>query len=572
MNNNLQAQEVLLSGAAAAPGIAVGKASLYRQRRPRIYGQNIADDQVDHQLERFEKALDIAREELDSLRAEQDHEDASDLLQTQIQMLHDPDLRSRIKTEIKDNNKAADAAIDKVFGDYLNVMKKQEGLLKERSVDISDVRDRLIQIVNNEDGKPRFDPGTILVAHNLSPREVIEFSENNIAGIIMDKGGTTSHAAILARAMQIPAIVGVKDASDTIGAEELLILDGVEGSIVVNPSTGTRKKYDERISRVAEEHSREQALCQQKSKTADGHSFVLRANVEFQEELNFVDAYQAEGIGLLRTESMYLHQSSFRDEEKQCDFYRTVLKATEPHPVTVRLFDAGGDKFFDLGQEEQNPFLGWRGIRMLLDQRPLLEQQLKAILKSAGSYPGRTRILVPMVTTLDEVEIINKTVQNLQEKLKEENYEVDEEVEVGLMVEVPNVAVQAEDFARKTDFLSIGTNDLTQYLLAVDRGNERISNLYDQRQPAVWRLIQMVADAGQKTGTPVSVCGELASDPVAACCLLGMGINELSMTPALLPKVKQALCAHTLEEMNQLASHVLKCTTTAEVDTLFSNF
>lgn len=572
MNNNLQAQEVLLSGAAAAPGIAVGKASLYRQRRPRIYGQNIADDQVDHQLERFEKALDIAREELDSLRAEQDHEDASDLLQTQIQMLHDPDLRSRIKTEIKDNNKAADAAIDKVFGDYLNVMKKQEGLLKERSVDISDVRDRLIQIVNNEDGKPRFDPGTILVAHNLSPREVIEFSENNIAGIIMDKGGTTSHAAILARAMQIPAIVGVKDASDTIGAEELLILDGVEGSIVVNPSTETRKKYDERISSVAEEHSREQALCQQKSKTADGHSFVLRANVEFQEELNFVDAYQAEGIGLLRTESMYLYQSSFRDEEKQCDFYRTVLKATEPHPVTVRLFDAGGDKFFDLGQEEQNPFLGWRGIRMLLDQRPLLEQQLKAILKSAGSYPGRTRILVPMVTTLEEVEIINKTVQNLQEKLKEENYEVDEEVEVGLMVEVPNVAVQAEDFARKTDFLSIGTNDLTQYLLAVDRGNERISNLYDQRQPAVWRLIQMVADAGQKTGTPVSVCGELASDPVAACCLLGMGINELSMTPALLPKVKQALCAHTLEEMNQLASHVLKCTTTAEVDTLFSNF
>lgn len=572
MNNNLQAEEVLLRGAAAAPGIAVGKASLYRQRRPRIYGQSIADNQVEHQLERFEKALDVAREELNSLRADQDHEDASDLLQTQIQMLSDPDLQSRIKTEIKDNNQAADAAIDNVFGDYLNVMRKQEGLLKERSVDISDVRDRLIQIVNNEDGKPRFEPGTILVAHNLSPREVIEFSENNIAGIIMDKGGTTSHAAILARAMQIPAIVGVKDASESIGANELLILDGVEGSIVVNPSTETRKKYDERISRVAEEHSREQALCEKKSETADGHPFVLRANVEFQEELNFVDAYQAEGIGLLRTESMYLHQSSFRDEEKQCDFYRTVLESTQPHPVTIRLFDAGGDKFFDLGQEEQNPFLGWRGIRMLLDQRPLLEQQLKAILKSAGTYPGRTRILVPMVTTLDEVDIINKTVQKLQEQLKEENCEVDEDVEVGLMVEVPNVAVQAEDFARKTDFLSIGTNDLTQYLLAVDRGNERISNLYDQRQPAVWRLIRMVAEAGQRTGTPLSVCGELASDPIAACCLLGMGINELSMTPALLPNVKQALCSHTLEEMEQLASQVLKCTRTAEVDTLFSNF
>lgn len=566
-------EELTLSGVAAAPGIALGNARLHKRHRPAVSGHQIADVDIEQHIHRFNQALTVAAQELQELIEGQDDEEVIELLQAQVAMINDPDLKNRVELEIKQTNRPVDAAIDQVFGVYIDLMEEhQEGALRQRSIDLADARDRLIQLVNNNGEDKEVDGETILVAHELSPREVIEFSEQDIRGIVMDRGGVTSHAAILARSMQIPTVVGVKGASQSISANELVILDGNEGEVVINPSSDTRQKYDDLIAEVADLQEETHQICSKPSKTADGCAFVLRANMEFESELPSIKRFCAEGIGLLRTESIYLHCNHFGDEEKQQSFYGTVLEQTAPDPVIIRLFDAGGDKLFNLGQQEQNPFLGWRGIRMLLDEKTVLKQQLRAILKAAGHHPGRLRILVPMVSSLDEVAAIRKAVTVVQQELEKQGTSIDPAIPIGIMVEVPNVAIQARSFAQQVDFLSIGTNDLTQYLLAVDRGNERISSLYNQRHPALWKLIKEVADAGKEASIPVSVCGELASDPLAACCLLGTGITELSMTPSALPAVKQRLRAHDLKDMQVLASKILKSTTVAEAEEIFSNF
>lgn len=566
-------EEVILSGAPAAPGITLGKARHYKRSRPIVSGRHIRDVDIDQHVDLFNRALATAEQELQDLIDNQEDEEAIELLQAQMAMVKDPDLKNRVEVEIKQGNQPADAAIDQVFGVYLDLMEEhQKGALKQRSIDLVDARDRLIQLINNNDETKDIDEDAILVAQELSPREVIEFSEHDIRGIIMDRGGVTSHAAILARSMQIPTVVGVEAASKSIATNELIILDGNRGKVIIKPSTDTRKKYDDIMTEAARKQAEVQQVCDQPNRTADGSEFTLRANIEFENELPSINRFRAQGVGLLRTESIYLHCDHFDDEQKQHSFYGLVLEHTEPHPVIIRLFDAGGDKLFNLAEQEQNPFLGWRGIRMLLDKKTVLKQQLRAILKAAGCSPGRVRILVPMISSLEEVEAVRKAIEVVQQELKKEGETIDPNVQLGIMVEVPNVAIQARAFADNVDFLSIGTNDLTQYLLAVDRGNERISKLYNQRHPALWKLIKDVADAGKEADVPVSVCGELASDPVAACCLLGLGITELSMTPSALPAVKQALCSHSISDMNILASKILKSTTVTEAEKIFANF
>lgn len=571
MKDSISTEEILLSGAPASPGIAMGKSSLYQRSRPNVTRQSITDDEIDHQLSQFEKALEKAEQEIRELQDTQKNGEVKDLLLAHIEMINDPDLRRRVEIEIKKYNQPADAAIEKVFGTYLDLMENQKGVLQERSIDIKDVRDRLIQIINDDD-EDDIERGSILIAPELSPREVIEFSEQNICGIVMDRGGTTSHAAILARSMHIPTVVGVENASSSIGAQELIILDGDHGEVVVNPTPDTQKRYDELMARTADEQSRREKICSSPNTTSDGSSFLLQANIEFEEELASVRSVQAEGIGLLRTESLYLRHEQFGDEKKQKAFYQSILEGTKPHAVTIRLFDAGGDKFFDQGQQEHNPFLGWRGIRMLLDERSLFKEQLRAILETAVQYPGRVRLLVPMISSLQEVSAIKQLIKELEEQLLAEKSAAEIDIELGIMVEVPAVAMQAEYYAEQVDFLSIGTNDLTQYLLAVDRGNERISGLYNQRHPAVWKMIQHVSKAAQATAKPVCVCGELASDPIAACCLMGLGIKELSMTSGALPMVKNALCSRSIDDMKKLAAEVLESITVSDVEDAFARF
>lgn len=571
MSNNDDIKEFALSGSPGCPGIVIGKTSIYQRSLPRVSDRQVDDDRIQQHIDKFQEARQKAKKELQKLRDGSEDENAAELVRTQIEMLNDPELAKQVEHEIKVNNRAADTAIQMVFDSYLQVIDQNFGENgPDRSVDISDVRDRLIQIVHNH--QDEFAQGTILVAHELSPREVIEFTSRNIKGIIMDRGGTTSHAAIIARSMGIPAVVGVQNATDAIKSDELVILDGRNGEVIVHPKQDTRQKYRELKEQEIETQTDFKSIVEQPNRTADGKPFTLQANIEFTEELSAVQQFRAEGIGLLRTESIYLSRKNFSDQEQQEQFYQLILKSTEPHPVTIRLFDAGGDKFFDDEEREQNPFLGWRGIRMLLDEKELLKNQMTAILKVAAKFKGRVRILLPMISTLEELLQVKELMFNIQGELMKQGITVDEEVQLGIMVEVPSVAIKADNFARHADFMSIGTNDLTQYILAVDRGNVRISSLYDQRYPAIWQLIKQVADAAQKEDIPLSVCGELASDPIAASCLLGLGINSLSMNPVVLPSVKQMLCSHSLSEMQQLSKKVLASNTMDDINKIFSNW
>jgi phosphotransferase system enzyme I (PtsI) len=572
MNSEIDTNEISLTGLPGSPGIVIGKASLYKRRRPVISNTSIQDDHIDQQIEEFHQARNLAEQELERLLDNQSDESALELIHTQIEMLKDPDLCDRVEREIEENNQPADMAIHKVFEEYLAIFKKnQEEAFRERSVDIADIRDRLLQILNNHH-TDEIEEGTILVAHELSPREVIEFSQLEIKGIIMDHGGTTSHAAIIARSMNIPTVVGVKKATNMIDSQQTVVLDGEHGEVIVNPEKKTREKYRDLMKRYVEAQSDLEKICAEPDETADQKPFVLRANIEFTEELESIKKYQARGIGLLRTESIYLRRKHFENQEKQEEFYGVILEDCDPQPVTIRLFDAGGDKFFNLGSKEQNPFLGWRGIRMLLDEEPLLRKQLKAILKTAAKHHGCVRLLVPMISTINEVLRVKEVMFEIQGELMQEGVPVDEELQFGIMVEVPSVAIQAEKFADHADFFSIGTNDLTQYVMAVDRGNELISGLYNQCHPAIWKLIKQVVDAANKKKISVSVCGELASDPIAACGLMGLGINELSMGPTILPAVKNELRSHTFDEMQQLAEKLVTSSTIEDINTIFNNW
>lgn len=571
MSDQVDNKEMHISGAAACPGIVIGNTSLYQRVRPNISDTQISDDEAEEHIRRFYEALGAAEEELRMLLENPDLEDTTPFIQTQIAILKDPELHDRVEQEISANNKPVDSAVESIFRNYLQIIQKNHGgTFQNKSVDISDIRDRLLQILHNK--RDEIKEGTILVARELSPREIISFSNRNIKGLITDQGGTTSHAAIIARSMNIPTVVGTQKATKVINSDDEVVLDGRNGEVVVHPEKETRKKYRSLIDQQSQREADYKLLCKKPNKTSDGKPFSLQANVEFTEELSIANEYRAEGVGLLRTESIYLSGKGFKNIDRQVSFYTSILELTAPHSVTVRLFDVGGDKFFEDEHKEQNPFLGWRGIRMLLEQPELLKNQLRAIYKTSGNFEGRIRLLVPMVSTIDEVQKLKTIIKKVQQELISEGISIDEKVPIGLMVEVPSVALKADLFATNADFLSIGTNDLTQYVLAVDRGNERIANLYDQRHPAIWQLIKEVAEAGKRNNVPVSVCGELASDPIAACCLMGLGIDTLSMNSVVLPSVKQMLRSNSYPDMQQLAKKVLQAETLNDIDKLFSNW
>ncbi|NGP78021.1 phosphoenolpyruvate--protein phosphotransferase [Balneolaceae bacterium YR4-1] len=565
--------EIELEGAPASSGSVIGEAFVYKKKEFDIQSSTIKKGEVLDHINQFKKARIQMESELQEMQNGSHSNEATDIIEAQIEMVNDPVLADQIEKLIKEELYSAEFAIQRAFEDYIRLMKNSDNpLARERSIDISDIRDRLLEYINKESDSPGIETGCIVVAQDLSPREVISLTNYNIEGIIMDRGGVTSHAAIIARSLGIPAIVGTKTATESITSESRIAMNGDTGEIFVHPTQTRIKDFEVTIEENRRRDKKLSEVINKKSETSDGHPFILRANIEFPEELEHLRALKASGIGLLRTESIYMEKEHFEDIAMQKEFYRTIMKETGSDPVIMRLFDAGGDKLFDDNKKEQNPFLGWRGIRLLLDNRKLLREQLEAILTIAGEFPGRIKILVPMVTVLEELTEVKEEIRSVQERLQSEGKDIDREVPVGIMVEVPSVALKIDKFTEMVDFVSIGTNDLTQYVLAVDRGNELIADIYNQRHPAVWELIAKVADSAVRYNKQVTVCGELASDPVSAACMLGMGINDLSMAPGKLAGVKHLLIDRSLDEMKQLAEKVLDCGTTQEVNNLFKSW
>ncbi len=565
-------KEILIEGIPASPGAVVGFAYIHSKEKAPSKPAKIEKTQVSSHLESFDSAREKLITQWEALQNIQSDESLRNVLSAQIEIIRDPELAKRIKGLIKNEHFGVQKAVKKAFEEYIDIFTKSGStVLGERVIDVTDIRDQLLEAVGGNKPTKIEKKGDIVVAQELSPREVIALSHQNIKGIIMERGGSTSHAAIIARSVGIPAVTGARKATELISDNVKVCLNGQSGIVYINPEEYTCSQI-QKLSEGRFTNKEVEKIKQQSCITADGHKFTLRANIEFTEELSLMQRYNAEGIGLLRTEAIYLNRAQFGSRENQQLFYEDILQKTEKQPVTIRLFDVGGDKFLSEKITENNPFLGWRGIRMLLDERELLREQLTAILAAAGNHPGKVKLLLPMVTMISEIDEVKKEVERCKKILADEGSYMDNNMPLGIMVETPNVAIQSQHFAKEVDFFSIGTNDLIQYLLAVDRGNPRISKLYNQVHPVMWQMIDQTIKAARGQGIEVEVCGELASYPAAGACLLGLGINGLSMSPAAILQVKKLLVSRTFKDMKALAEKALKCTTLDETEALFKSW
>lgn len=555
----------ILSGKAAASGIGIGRASVLEMGSKSVMPEKIGGDETYAQIKKFETAKTIVLKDYEQLKTLPDNSDASDIIETQIQTLKDPEVDSLIRKKITEERYTAEYSIFSVFNNYIQMLEATKvDWVNERVVDIVSVRDSLIEAARERRKKLDIDKGEVVFAKEIPPTVMVALSHIGIGGIVIEKGGLTSHVVILSQSLGIPCVINAHWDRYKLQNGTPVIIDGTTGQVLINPTWKQSQEYKKRKNDEELRYHKARQWTREKSETKCGHSFSLRANVEFAEELVNLESNGAKGIGLLRTETVLFEAEDFNVED-QIAFYSNMLKSTGSDSVTIRLFDAGGDKVINESEAESNPFLGWRGIRMLLDKKKLLRNQLEAIYRVSGSFMGRVKILVPMVSRVEEILELKEHCRFIENLLDEDGAEYDEDIELGVMVEVPSVALTLDAFVDHIDFFSIGTNDLTQYTLAVDRGNEKISALFDSFHPGVWKLIKMTFDAANKHHLPVTVCGEMASYPEAAACLMGIGINDLSMNAGSIPMVKAVLCQNSLEDMKKLANNVLSTNSLSDV-------
>ena len=554
------AGEMTYEGLAVSRGIAIGPAYVYERDELSVVRRELAAEDVAKELERWRMAVSNAERELTkiaSVAREKLGEMSARIFEAQALMLLDESLMEAVESRIRKERVNASYAVKSFFSQSRSRLEASgNDYFQERANDLLDIQDRIIRNLRRGKLVSTIDPDTIVVAEKLTAADIVLFSRRNILGYVTDYGGPTSHVSLMAKGMGLPAIVSLHGASESIETGDTLVLDGFNGRLIVNPTDRTLELYlrlQEQYQRLLTEEKKFAPLA---SETIDGMPIKLMANLEFKEEVELVHEYGAEGVGLFRTEFLFLMRG-FHDytEDEQYAVYSEIVASVAPGVTTFRLFDLGGDKMLPMAHREHNPFLGWRGIRILLDKPELLEPQLRAILRASAGGPAR--ILVPMITNLSELNRLKKAIDKVKAALREEGTPFDEDTPVGIMVEVPSVALMAEHFATEVDFFSIGSNDLTQYTLAVDRGNDLVADRYEELEPAVLRLIKCTVDAAREAGIPVSLCGELASDPLATAVLIGLGVEEFSASPSFLPEIKRVVRSMRRTEAEALAAEVM---------------
>ena len=561
-------QPKILSGKPAAQGIGIGTVWILPDENKAIRPEKIKKNEIEKHLNKFESAREYLTIEYEKLKNIPADYELAEIIDAQIQTLNDPEVKLSIEKKIRVDYYTVEYAIFSTFNEYIQLLQVANAKwANERMIDVVSIRDEMIEATWEK--KKDFDvkEGQVVFATDISPTNMVKLSHIKISGIVMKKGGFTSHAVILSQSLGIPCVINANWDRLSLKKGYDVIIDGSTGQVILWPSWNQTAEYRKRRLDGLVRYEKALEWAQKANRTTCGYPFVLRANVEFLEELPRLESHGAKGIGLLRTETLLFEAEEF-DVNQQVNFYRNVAKASKSGSVTIRLFDAGGDKILENSDFESNPFLGWRGVRMLLDKKDLLKNQLEAIYRVSGEFPGKLKILIPMVSRLEEILAVKKLSKTVQRALSKKSVHFDEGVKIGVMVEVPSIALTAGRIAKHCDFFSIGTNDLTQYTLAVDRGNERISYLFDSFHPAIWKLIKMTKDAADRHGIPVAICGEMASKPEAAACFLGMGINDLSMNTASLPAVKSVLCSHARKEMEKLSADVLKSEALKEIHEL----
>ncbi|MCA9686375.1 MAG: phosphoenolpyruvate--protein phosphotransferase, partial [Myxococcales bacterium] len=507
------------------------------------------------------------QDQLEAIKGRLTHGEHRQILKAQQMMLRDPDLIQRTEGIIRDQLIGAEWAVSKTVDEIREKLAKvSDEYFRERQFDIAFMGERLITTLGGEEKDTITPPdGAVVVAHDLSPADTAQFSRFKVAGIVTEEGGQTSHTAIIARALQIPAVVGVNDLLNAVDTGDLVIVDGVHGIAHVRP---TQAQIDALEVEVERYNAFEQAISKEHALPAqsdDGENIRLRANLALDEENEVARRFGAEGVGLYRTEFMFMNRDTAPSDEEHYRTAKALLQRWAPHPVRVRTFDLGSDKqcpALAMGELEANPAMGLRSMRLALRRREQFLAQLRGLLRAA--LHGPLQIMLPLISGIEELAAGRAALDEAREQLRELGLPHADEVSVGVMIEVPSAAIVADLMARHVDFMSIGTNDLIQYTLAIDRDNDEVNYLYEPLHPAILRLIKTVCDAGARHEVPVSLCGEMAADPRYTWVLVGLGLRELSMQASAIPVVKNIIRASTLDEMEALANAVLACETAAE--------
>ena len=564
--------EIRFEGIGVSPGIAFGGIYVVRDDPDEVARYHIAPSRIADEIGRFEAGLIQTRMQIlemqERIAKSIGAKDAA-IFDAHLLVVEDRTLIDEVLRKLKTDLCNVEWAFQEVATRYAETLSKiDDPYLRERALDIQDVTKRVIRNLQGKAPKAflSLSGPHILVAHNITPSDTASMSRENVLGIATDLGSRTSHAAILARSLTIPAVLGLHDITAKVDTGQHVLLDGNDGLLIVNPAPQTLACYRELESRRAKVTAQLKELRETTSTTRDGCHIVLSANIELPEDVDAVAANGAEGIGLYRTEFLYLNRKTLPAEEEQYETYRSVAEQVRPNPLIIRTFDLGGDKLAEGVADvtdELNPFLGWRAIRFCLENQDIFKTQLRAILRA--SAVGNIKVMFPMISGLDELRRAIAVLEECKQELRNSRAEVAERVEVGAMIEIPSAAICASALAREVDFFSIGTNDLIQYALAVDRVNEKIAYLYEPTHPAILRLLKMVADAAHASRIWVGVCGEMAGDVALVPLLLGLGMDELSAAATLVPRVKRAVQSVAIPECRELVEGALKLDTASEI-------
>ncbi len=563
----------IVKGIGVSPGIVIGNSFLVDRWRLKVERRHISKRKIAAEIARFKQAVALCEQQLLGIR-ERIAQQAKDktytyIIDVHLLILEDKELMSNTINLIKKEQVNAEWALCRVLAKFTAIFDNiGDRYLRERKGDIQHVGERII--INLAGDKPttlaEIEGKAIVIAHDLTPADTAHMYKGKVTGFATDIGGKTSHTAIIARSLEIPAVVALENISSQIETGDPLILDGNEGIVIIKPSKEVFIEYNEKRQKYLyfeRELHREKSL---QAETIDGYRLEVAANIEFPQEITAVLDHGAEGIGLYRTEYLYLNRTSFPSEEEQFEAYKTLAMKISPYTAIIRTLDIGGDKInpsLGLTQREANPALGLRAIRLTLKQEQLLKGQLQAILR-ASAY-GKLRILLPLVSGINELRVAKKILAEVKEQLQKENIPYDEEIELGVMIEVPSAAMTADQLAQECDFFSIGTNDLIQYLIAIDRGNEQVAYLYEPFHPAILRTVKSVIAAAHNEGIWVGMCGEMAGDPLCTPLLLGLEIDEISMNAVSIPLVKKIIRSITLEEAANITYKALTFATAEEV-------
>lgn len=567
-----KSSENKIIGIAAAPGIVIGQVYLFSKEKLDISKAPITN--ADEAISNFHEALKQSKKELDKIfgiaREKMDEVRAA-IFEAQLMILDDPILLANIEKRIREEMIQPEFIVSDEISKYQELMIiSHESYMKERAHDIEDIKHRIIRNLQKKRWQSKIEKKLIVVSESLTPADTLLFSRREALAFVTDHGGLTSHAAIISRSLNIPAVVGTHKASQIIKDGDQVIVDGFHGYVLVNPTEAQLKFFSEKQNKLYEIQKGLEELKDLPATTLDGKEIKIEANVDVSGEIDVVLTTGANGIGLYRSEQILNELGTFPEEDEQTEIYSKLASRMYPRVVTIRAYDIGGDKYRISEYKEPNPFLGLRGVRFLLENENLFKTQIRAVLRASENK--NVRFMIPMITTIEEVWRSLKLIQECKGELRKEKIKFDNQIKIGIMVEVPSAAVMSKEFSEEVDFVSIGTNDLIQYLMAVDRGNDLVSDLYQEFSPVVIRTIDHIVREAKKEKIPVSICGEMAADTLAIPLLVGLGLDSLSMSPATILYAKRIIRNFEFKKAKLLAEECLSCKTEEDIQKKVKKF